>query len=193
MTGRSVVLFPSRPMRRRARESLICVLNALEAQMSLMVCKGDIGVVGTDDKAAMGYYLMRWLSKPYTLQEDTEVMSGVIDAGAMVSDRLYYNRVQHVPYWYTPSETTTVVQVRHFLQTGLELQSISTTNKMLQTCNTAVATRQKAVMVTSLDHDGIMEEGMRRDVLEYNADKEEEESSDENESGSEVESDSEDE
>jgi hypothetical protein len=38
-----------------------------------------------------------------------------------------------------------------------------------------------------------MEEGMRRDVLEYNADKEEEESSDENESGSEVESDSEDE
>ena len=72
--------------------------------MSLMVHEGDIGVVGTDDKAAMGYYLMRWLSKPYTLQEDTEGMSGIIDAGAMVIDGLYYNRVQRAPYWYMPSE-----------------------------------------------------------------------------------------
>jgi hypothetical protein len=45
--------------------------------------------------------------------------------------------------------------------------------KMLQTCNTAVPTRQKAVMVTCLDHDGIMEEAMKRDVLEYDGNKEE--------------------
>ncbi len=134
--------------------------------MSLMVHEGDIGVVGTDDEAAMGYYLMRWLSKPYTLQEDMEGMSGIIDAGAMVIDGLYYNRVQRAPYWYTPSETTTVVQVRHVLRTGLELQAISRTNKLLQTCNTAVATRHKAVMVTRLYHDGIMEEAMRCDVFE---------------------------
>ncbi len=44
---------------------------------------------------------------------------------------------------------------------------------MLQTCNTAVPTRQKAVMVTCLDHDGIMEEAMKRDVLEYDGNKEE--------------------
>ncbi len=55
------------------------------------------------------------LSEPRTLQEDTEGMSGIIDAGAMVIDGLYYNGVQHAPYWYTPSETTTVVQVRHVL------------------------------------------------------------------------------
>jgi hypothetical protein len=159
------------------RESLTCVLNALEARMSLMVREGDIGVVGTDDEAAMGYYLIRWLSEPYTLQEDTEGMSGIIDAGATVIDGLYYSRVQRAPYWYTPSETTTVFQVRHVLQTGLELQAISRTNKLPQTCNTAVATRQKAVMSTRLDHDGIMEEAMRHDVLEYNGNKEEEEES----------------
>jgi hypothetical protein len=38
--------------------------------MSLMVHEGDIGVVGTDDEAAMGNSLMRWLSEPYTLQEE---------------------------------------------------------------------------------------------------------------------------
>jgi hypothetical protein len=123
----------------------------------------------------------------------TEEMSGIIDARAMVIDGLYYNHVQHAPYWYTPSETTTVVQVRHVLQNGLELQAISRTNKLLQTCNTAVATRQKVVMVTCLDHDGIMEEEMKCNVLEYNSDKEEEESGNKDESGSKVESDSKDE
>jgi hypothetical protein len=108
--------------------------------MSLMVREGDIGVVGTDDEAAMGYYLMRWLSKPYTLQEDMEGMSGIIDARAMIIDWLYYNHVQCAPYWYTPLETMTVVQVRYVLRTSLELQAISRTNKLPQTCNTAVAT-----------------------------------------------------
>ncbi len=64
---------------------------------------------------------------------------------------------------------------------------------MPQTCNTAVAMRQKAVMVTRLDHDRIMEEAMRCDVLEYAGDKEEEESGNEDKLGSKVESDSEDE
>ncbi len=167
-----------------ARESLICVLNALEARMSLIVREVDIGVVGTDDKAAMGYYLMRWLSEPYIMQEDTEGMSGIMYAGTMVIDGLYFNRVQRALYWYTPSETTTVVQVRHVLQTDLELQAISRTNKLSQTCNTAVATRQKAVMVTCLDHDRIMEEAMRCNVLEYDGN--------EDKLGSEVESNSKD-
>jgi hypothetical protein len=99
--------------------------HALEARMSLMVREVDIGVVGTDDKAAMGYYLMRWLSKLYTLQENTEGMSGIMYARAMVIDGLYYNHIQCAPYWYTPLETTTVVQVRHVLQTSLELQAAS--------------------------------------------------------------------
>ena len=82
--------------------------------------------------------------------------------------------------------------MRHVLQTGLELQGISLTNKLLSTCNTAMATRQKAVMIARLDHDIIMEEGMKRNVLEYNdADEEGEISNEEDELRSEVESDSE--
>ena len=56
---------------RRLKESLICVLNALEARMSLMIKEGGIGAVGTEDDAAMGYYLVRWLSEPYTLRRRT--------------------------------------------------------------------------------------------------------------------------
>jgi hypothetical protein len=52
--------------------------------MSLMIREGQVGAVGTTDKAAMGYYVMEWLSEPYALQADTDGMSGVIGAGAMV-------------------------------------------------------------------------------------------------------------
>ncbi len=75
-------------------ESLRCILNALVARMSLMVREGHIGAVGTTDEKAMSYYLVKWLSEPYTLQEDTEEMSGMIPIGSMVVDGLYFNRVQ---------------------------------------------------------------------------------------------------
>ncbi len=76
------------------RESLRCILNALVACVSLMMREGHIGAVGRTDEEAMGYYLVKWLSKPYTLQEDTEGMSGMIPVGSMVVDGLYFNRVQ---------------------------------------------------------------------------------------------------
>jgi hypothetical protein len=65
--------------------------------MSLMMREGHVGAVGMTDKAAMGYYLVKWLSEPYTLQEDTEEMSGMIPTGFMVVDGLYFNRVQQAP------------------------------------------------------------------------------------------------
>ncbi len=75
-------------------ESLRCILNAIVACMSLMMREGHVGAVGMTDKAVMGYYLVKWLSKPYTLQENTEGMSWMIPAGSMVVDGLYFNRVQ---------------------------------------------------------------------------------------------------
>jgi hypothetical protein len=150
--------------KRGARKGMKCVLDALEARISRMVRKGDVGAIGTTDEEAMGYYVVKWLSKPYTLQNPTEGMSGVIGAGVMVADALYFNRVKRAPYWYTVSGTTTVVEVRYALKTGLKLETIDDdNNKLPQTCNQKEATRQNAVRVTLLDHEEIMEEAGRRD------------------------------
>ena len=54
---------------------------------------GEVGAVGPKDVAAMGYYLVKWLSEPYTLQVDTEGMAGLTGTGKMVADVLYFNRV----------------------------------------------------------------------------------------------------
>lgn len=169
-----------------ARDSIRCILNAWEARMSLMVCEGEDGAVGTMDEAAMGYYLVKWLSEPYSLQAETEGMSGVIGAGSMVVDAVYYNRVERAPYWYTQSGETAIVEVRHVLQTGLQLQQISATNKLPNACNRLEATRQKAVRVSPRDHDSIMEEAGKRDRLEYDV----EEDSEDEELESELESES---
>ena len=134
----------------------------------------------------MGYYLVKWLSEPYSLQAETEGMSGVIGAGSMVVDAVYYNRVERAPYWYTQSGETAIVEVRHVLQTGLQLQQISATNKLPNACNRLEATRQKAVRVSPRDHDSIMEEAGKRDRLEYDV----EEDSEDEELESELESES---
>ena len=116
------------------RVSMQCVLNAMEGRMSMMIREGEVGAIGTEDEAAMGYYLVKWLSEPYTLQEDTDGMSGRIGVGTMVVDAIYFNQVGRAPHWYTQSGETTVAEVRYVLQTGLQLQPISETNKLPTTC-----------------------------------------------------------
>jgi hypothetical protein len=76
----------------------------------------------------MGYYLVKWPSKPYTLQADAEGVSGVIAAGAMVVDAVYFNMVVCAPYWHMQSELMTVIKVRQVLQSGLQLEELSATN-----------------------------------------------------------------
>jgi hypothetical protein len=166
-----------------ARDSIRCVLNALEARMSLTIQEGEVGAVGTIDEAAMGYYIVKWLSEPYALQVDAEGISGIVTAGAMVVDGLYFNRVQRAPYWYTQSGETSIIEVKHVLRSGLHLEEISVTNKLPRACNRLEATRKNAGKITMQEHETIMEEAERRDRLEYNDDEdnesEEEESDDE--------------
>jgi hypothetical protein len=82
-----------------------------------MMREGRVGAVATTDEAGMGYYAVKWLSKPYSLQEDMEGMSGMIGTGVMVADALFHNRVARTPFWYTQSGETMVVEVRHVLLT----------------------------------------------------------------------------
>jgi hypothetical protein len=48
-----------------AQELHNSVLGTMEACMSLMVREGKMGAIGTADEAALGYYVVKWLSNPY--------------------------------------------------------------------------------------------------------------------------------
>ena len=62
------------------------------------------------------------------------------------------------------------------------MQEISGVNKLPRACNRMEATRQRALKVTSLDHDAIMEEASRRNRLEYDDDEDDEDNESEEES-----------
>ena len=158
---------------------------SLKARIPTTIKKGEVGALGTTDEAAMGYYLVEWLSEPYSLQMDTDGMAGVIGAGKMVVDAMYFNRVQRAPFWYTKSEEATVVEARFVLKSGLDLEEVCAMNPLPRGCNKVEAMRLKAVKVNILDHEDIMEEAARRDRLEYDDSDEEEESASESEGESE--------
>jgi hypothetical protein len=63
-----------------------------------------------------------------------------------------------------------VVEVKYVLQTGLQLQPISTTNALPNACTRVEAMRKKAIKVLTLNHEAIMEEATKRDRLEYEED-----------------------
>jgi hypothetical protein len=132
------------------RETNKCVLNAMKARIAMIIREGKIGAVATTDKAVMGYYVVEWLTEPYSLQEDTEGMAGMIGTGTMVADAIFYNRVGGAPYWYTQSRMKTVIEVRYVLQTGFEMDEISPKNPLPNTCSRKEAMQQKAKKYVSL-------------------------------------------
>jgi hypothetical protein len=126
-----------------AQESHHSVLGVMEACMSLIIHEGEVGAIRMADEATMGYYVVKWLSEPYMLQEETEGMSGMICVGTMVANMLYFNQVERARNWYTQSNMSTVVEVRYVLLTGFQLKPISETNKLPTACNRREAVQKK--------------------------------------------------
>ena len=175
-----------------SRESMERVLTAMVARISLMIKEGEIAAFGTTDAETLGYYLVKWLSEPYTLQERTQGVAGMLEVGTtLVADAVYFNPVNGAPFWYTPSAgETTPVEIAHVLRTGLTLLPLNGANQLPKSLAKAAKTEaasKKAAKVDADDHEAIMEDAARRDRLEY-ADSE---SEDEPESEPESEPDSE--
>ena len=70
------------------------------------------------------------------------------------------------------------------------MQEISGVNKLPRVCSRMEATRLRALKVTSLDHDAIMEEVSRCNQLEYDDNEDEEDNESEEESDEESEEES---
>ena len=69
------------------------ILHGIEARMNKRILIGTFGVMRTDDEATQGYYLVKWITQPYTVQEDI-LMKGVEPpqtpfAGEIIYDVLF--------------------------------------------------------------------------------------------------------
>ena len=67
---------------------------------------GTFGAMRTDDEATQGYYLVKLITEPYTVQEGI-IMKGVEPqhtafAGERICDVLFWDPVPGAVDWYTP-------------------------------------------------------------------------------------------
>ena len=164
----------------------------------LVGCVGKYGAFSTLDEDADGYYIIKFTSEPYTLQEDrmlTEFTPAIkVKAGELVCDAEYYNKVAGAQLWYTPMEgeaRETLARVQQVIAADLALAPISEENKLPPGMNKkkkAEATKKKAVRVDPKEHEVMLDEISRREALEFDEegeesedDSEDEESSDEEE------------
>ena len=66
----------------------------------------NFGVMRSNDEATQGYYLVKWITEPYTVQADT-IMIGAEPqqsdfAREIICDVVFRNPVPNAIDWYTP-------------------------------------------------------------------------------------------
>ena len=103
-------------------------------------------------------------------------------------DADYYNKVPGASLWYTPDQgegRKTVVRMQQVVAANLQLAPISDANKLpagMSKKNKSAATKLKAMRVDPADHEKMLDEINRREVLEHDEvddESSEEDSSDE--------------
>ena len=135
-------------------------------RMAEAIEEGNVGAVMTEDENTHGYYLVRWVSEPYTSQEETDEWT----IGELVCDGSYLNPVGRARNWYTADNDVVTIRVQHVVAACLDLQKPSDEVKLPSTCNRSEATRKGATRLSDDSHLKILDEINRRDVLDYEED-----------------------
>ena len=58
------------------------------------------GAINTTDKTTMGYYVIKFMSEPYTLQEEKMCSGKISTSGEIVVKYQYMNCMQENTKWY---------------------------------------------------------------------------------------------
>ena len=127
----------------------------------------------TNDEATQGYYLVKWITDPYIVQEDT-IMLGVEPqqsafAGEIICDAVFWNQVPNAIDWYPPMckrEGLIMIRLKQVLITGVTMKMISDNNMLPNKCNKKQATNQGAMKIDDDDVCEIIEEVYRRDKFD---------------------------
>ena len=159
-------------------EGLIFVLEGVETRMSEQVQVGNKGAFSCDDSTTDGYYIVEWTSEPYTLQEDkmlTEFKPAMqLKAGALVCDAIYLEKAPGGKLWFTRTigeQLKTTVRLQQVLAANLtSFEPISMTNPV----PSRLTKKQKkefaqygAERLGVDEHEEIVEEICRREILEH--------------------------
>lgn len=149
------------------------VLEGITERLATRVEAGGYGAVSTDDPEADGYYVLQWDSEPREVEEDVVIDEKEFHKGDKVVDGTYLNRVPLAKRWYTRATESdkesleTTVLLSHVVFPDMSLTGESDTQTLSSNCNRRAAQRLGAVRVSETEHELILDEISRRDVLEF--------------------------
>lgn len=170
------------------------ILDTIAEETRDEISIGNIGAFNTDDPEADGYYLVRWTSEPYELEQDEELTDYdppmKLPAGELVCEGQYLNKVDRAKRWYTQSDGSTIIRLQQVLHSNVTLEEESIGTNPLPNISRqakAEARRLGARRLTEKDHDMIMYEASKRHIIDHDEEMllDEEESLDEESSGEE--------
>ena len=150
------------------------VLDEIAANMAVLICEGNYGAISTNDVKTHGYYVVRFLCNPYTLQQDITVDGQVLQQGEQVVDACYLSSMQNNTHWYwEPERQPQLVKVcvRTIVHPMLDVvKPNNVTDLPRSLCsrqNASKVLRRKPVLLKEGDHDHILDEIQRRDLIEF--------------------------
>jgi hypothetical protein len=105
---------------------------------SLRVLDGEIGAFRTEDPDSDGYYLVKWSSAPWELQEAIELTKYdppiLVPKEELVVDAEYFSKVARAPCWYIPVPVSTNVHLQRVILEDLILYDESEASRLPNAC-----------------------------------------------------------
>lgn len=156
------------------------VLDSMTRNIISEIKPTNVGAFSTDDPDADGYYLVEFLTDPFRLDKDTALKEYdppmLLRKDELVVTAKYFNKVPRASKWYTPSNIKTTVHIQQVILAGLSLLPISAADNRLPSYLTKAARRsadaKKAVRIAQSDHEIILEQLARRQIIDYEEEEE---------------------
>ena len=157
----------------QVEDAKMIVVQSTSREIATKIKEGGIGAFSTDDPDADGYYVVKWIGEPFSLEEACTLDSfdppQNFKRGELVVYATYFNKVERAPFWYTPMDTsdTVLIKVTHDVAADLSLLENSVSNPLPRGCNKREAINKGAKNISEADHDIIHEQIARNILVEY--------------------------
>ena len=139
---------------------------------------GNYGAFETaDQNVSSGYYVIKWTSKPYALQENTQLDDYTppvtVHAGEFVANAQYINPVAKSKLLYTYPKSkdvlNTIIRMRYAIKSDIRATKITKQKDLGDSSKRLWKQIQKfnTILIDASDHEDIIEAMFRRSQLEY--------------------------